>query len=270
MVSAQGTIRRHRDDMIGAKLRTGLLRWVFPALFIVIWQLAVNHGLIDSQFFPAPSSLARALWLDVVSGKLADDSVASVERVVAGLAIGVFVGVGFGLVMAVWRFADIMFGVSVQILRAIPPIAWIGFSILWFGLGSKPAIFLIALGVVFPMLISTYQGVRQVDLIYIRAARNLGANNWQFFKDIILPAALPSVMTGLRVSVGLAWILMVVGELVAVSTGLGATLIRAQDYNQVDRMLSYMLVIGFCGYLSDLAVTHLSAYLLRWQRVVDG
>jgi NitT/TauT family transport system permease protein len=254
--------------MLGRQLQTGLLRWIFPLLFIVIWQLAVDHGLIDSNFFPAPSSLAKSAWADLVSGKLAEDSLESLERVAAGLAIGVAVGVSLGMAMAVWRLVDVMFDVSVQILRAIPPIAWIGFSILWFGLGSKPAIFLIALGVVFPMLISTYQGVRQVDLIYIRAARNLGAGNWQFFKDIIFPASLPSVLTGLRVSVGLAWILMVVGELVAVSTGLGATLIRAQDYNQVDRMLTYMLVIGFYGYLSDLSVVRLSAYLLRWQRVV--
>jgi NitT/TauT family transport system permease protein len=254
--------------MFGERLQIGLLRWIFPVLFIVIWQLSVDHGLIDPNFFPAPSALAKTTWKDLVSGKLVVDSLESSERVAAGLAIGCIVGIGLGMAMAVSRLVDVMFGVSVQVLRAIPPIAWIGFSILWFGLGSKPAIFLIALGVVFPMLISTYQGVRQVDLIYIRAARNLGANRWQFSKDIILPAALPSVLTGLRVSVGLAWILMVVGELVAVSTGLGATLIRAQDYNQADRMLAYMLVIGFYGYLSDLAVGRLSAYFLRWQRVV--
>jgi len=255
------TIRRN--------LRSGVLRWTFPFIFAVLWQLAVDWGYLDRQFFPAPISLAKAAWGDISSGKLAVDSIASLGRVIAGLTIGVVIGAIFGLSMAVWRPVDTMFGVSVQILRSIPPIAWIGFSIIWFGIGSRPAIFLISLGVVFPMLISAYQGVRQVDLIYVRAARNLGAGNWMFFKEIILPAALPSVLTGLRVSVGLAWILMVVGELVAVSNGIGATLIRAQDYNQVDRMLAYMLVIGFYGYLSDIGVANFTHYLLRWQRRVE-
>src|SRR5665213_3323996 len=122
--------------MIGRNIRSALLRWVFPALFAVLWQLCVQRGYIDRQFFPAPTSLAKAAWGDIASGKLALDSIASLGRVVAGLTIGVVVGVTFGLSMAVWRPVDIMFGVSVQILRSIPPIAWIGFSIIWFGIGS--------------------------------------------------------------------------------------------------------------------------------------
>jgi NitT/TauT family transport system permease protein len=246
--------------------RETLYRWTFPVVFLLVWELAVAYGLIDRQFFPAPSALIKSTWGDILSGKLGVDSWASFQRVMGGLIIGVVLGVTLGLLMAVWRPVDAMLSVSVQILRAIPPITWVGFSMLWFGIGNKPAIFLIAIGVVFPMLISTYGGVRQVDLIYVRAARNLGARGWMLFKDVILAAAMPSVLTGLRVSIGLAWILMVVGELVAASTGLGATLMRAQDYNQVDRMLAYMLAIGFYGYLSDLVVTRISNYLLRWQR----
>jgi NitT/TauT family transport system permease protein len=269
MVEARSSETSIRQALIAKGLVAGsqvAARWLFPVGFILLWELAVDYGGIDRHFFPAPSSLIKGTWADIVSGKLASDSWASFQRVLAGLAIGTLIGVALGMLMAVWRPVDAMFGVTVQVLRAIPPITWIGFSILWFGLGSRPAIFIIVIGVVFPMLISTYQGVRQVDLIYIRAARNLGASGWMFFKDVILAAALPSILTGLRVSIGLAWILMVVGELVAVSTGLGATLMRAQDYNQTDRMLAYMLVIGFYGYLSDLALNALSRYLLRWQR----
>ncbi len=241
-------------------------RWGFTVLFVLLWEAAVRTGVIDYHFFPAPSALLRAMLGDLVSGKLASDSLGSFGRVVAGLAIGVIVGVSLGLAMAMSRIVDAMFGLPVQVLRAIPPITWIGFAILWFGLGSRPAIFLIFLGVVFPILISTYAGVRQVDLVYLRAARNLGARGWMLFRDVILPAAMPSILTGLRVSVGLAWILMVVGELIAVPSGLGATLMRAQDYDQTDRMLAYMLVIGFYGYLSDIGVNRLTRHLLRWQR----
>jgi len=118
-------------------------------------------------------------------------------------------------------------------------------------------------------LINTYDGVRQVDELYIRAAMNLGAKRRMLFWNVILSAALPNILTGLRVSIGLAWILMVVGELIAVPNGLGQTLMRAQDYNQVDRMLAYMIVIGLYGFLSDLLLVQISNYLLRWQRGLE-
>ena len=250
--------------------RAGLMRSVVPVGFLILWEIAVRVGWIEARFFPAPSALVSEIWRDLMSGKLAKDSSASLIRLLSGLSIGVGLGIGVGMAMALSRRVDELLGFPVQVLRAIPPITWIGFSILWFGLGNRPAIFLISLGVVFPMLLNTYGGVKQVDMIYIRAARNLGAQRWMLFKDVVLPAALPSVLTGLRVSVGLAWILMVVGELVAVPSGLGDTLMRAQDYGQTDRMLAYMLLIGFYGSVSDFAVVSLSRYLLRWQRGIEG
>lgn len=227
------------------------------------------RGILDHAFFPAPSSMIAVMWEDVLSGKLAGDSWSSFQRFCAGLFLGSLIGVTLGLFMAMWRPVDAMFSALVQIIRAIPPITWIGFSILWFGIGTKPAIFLITLGTVFPMLINTYDGVRQVDEIYLRAARNLGAKRWMLFKDVVLSAAMPNILTGLRVSIGLGWILMVVGELIAVPNGLGATLMRAQDYNQVDRMLAYMIVIGLYGFLSDILLVRTSQYLLRWQRSME-
>lgn len=253
-----------------SRLPPSLVRAALPLAILLLWELAVRVGWIEARFFPAPSSLVTEIWKDLLSGKLAKDSGASLVRLVSGLSIGVLLGVSVGMTMAMSRIADLLLGFPVQVLRAIPPITWIGFSILWFGLGNKPAIFLIALGVVFPMLLNTYGGVQQVDMIYLRAAHNLGARGWRLFSRVVLPAALPSVLTGLRVSVGLAWILMVVGELVAVPSGLGDTLMRAQDYGQTDRMLAYMLLIGFYGSLSDLIVVALTRHLLRWQRGIEG
>ncbi len=244
-------------------------RWWFPVLLLFTWELAVRQGWLDHSFFPAPTSMLAVMWEDLSSGKLLRDTWASFQRFAAGLFIGSVLGVLLGLFMAMWRPIDSMLSALVQIIRAIPPITWIGFSILWFGLGTKPAIFLIVLGTVFPMLLNTYAGVRQVDAIYLRAARNLGARRWMLFKNVILAAALPNILTGLRVSIGLAWILMVVGELIAVPNGLGQTLMRAQDYNQVDRMLAYMIVIGVLGYISDLLLVAVSDHVLRWQRGIE-
>lgn len=261
--------RRLIIERLLEQIRGAIERWWFIALLLVLWQVAVDHNILDHSFFPAPTSMLAVMWDDILSGALPADSWASFKRFGTGLLIGSMLGITLGLFMAMWRPVDSMLTALVQIIRAIPPITWIGFSILWFGLGSKPAIFLIALGTIFPMLLNTYAGVRQVDAIYLRAARNLGARRWMLFKDVILAAALPSILTGLRVSIGLAWILMVVGELVAVPNGLGATLMRAQDYNQVDRMLAYMIVIGLFGYISDVLLMRFSNHVLRWQRGIE-
>lgn len=250
-------------------LRTFIGRAWFSVALVLLWEFAVRVGWIDTHFFPAPSALLESTWADSSSGKLWQDSLDSFQRVLSGLVIGVLIGVGLGLSMGMSRFIDGMLGLPIQVLRAIPPITWVGFAILWFGLGSRPAIFLIFLGVVFPVLLSTYHGVKQVDLIYLRAAQNLGARGGFLFVNVILPAAMPSIMTGLRVSIGLAWILMVVGELIGAPGGLGATLMRAQDYDQTDRMLAYMIIIGVYGYVSDLLVSRVSSYVLRWQRKLD-
>lgn len=261
--------RRSVSERVLEKSRGAIERWWFPVLLVIVWQLAVDHGYLDRSFFPAPTSMILVMWEDLVSGKLLTDAWASFQRFAGGLLIGSVLGITLGLFMALWRPLDAMLTALVQIIRAIPPITWIGFSILWFGIGTKPAIFLIVLGTVFPMLLNTYAGVRQVDAIYLRAARNLGARGWMLFKNVILAAALPSILTGLRVSIGLAWILMVVGELIAVPNGLGQTLMRAQDYNLVDQMLAYMIVIGVLGYISDLLLMRISDHVLRWQRGIE-
>lgn len=240
-----------------------------PLVLVGAWQLAVDRGILDPHFFPAPTALIAVGWADIMSGALWANSLGSLQRLGGGLLIGTLGGIALGVAMATRPAIDAIFNVPVQVIRAIPPIAWIGFAILWFGLGSKPAIFLIALGVVFPILLNTYAGVRQTDLIFIRAATSLGASGWMLFRNVVLPAALPSILTGFRVSVGLAWVLVVVGELVGAPDGLGAALMRAQDYQQTDRMLAYMVAIGLYGYISDLIVVRLSRHLLRWQRSLD-
>jgi NitT/TauT family transport system permease protein len=240
-----------------------------PVVFLAAWELSVARGWLDHNFFPSPSSMIAVAWHDIQSGDMLQNSLGSLKRLSLGLVIGAVSGIVLGFSMAMWRPVHAVLNGPVQVVRAIPPIAWIGFAILWFGLGTKPAVFLIALGVVFPVLLNTYAGVRQTDLIYTRAAAMLGARGMMLFKDIIFAAALPNILTGLRISIGIAWVLVVVGELVGSPNGLGAALMRAQDYQQTDRMLAYMLAIGLYGYLSDALVVCVSRYLLRWQRGMD-
>jgi NitT/TauT family transport system permease protein len=157
----------------------------------------------------------------------------------------------------------------IQILRPIPPIAFIPLSILWFGLGNPPAFFLIALGAFFPVLMSTIAGVRTVDSIYIRAALNLGANQRVLFRRVIFPAATPHILSGLRVGMGVAFIVVIVAEMIAVNNGLGYRITEAREYSWSDKIIAGMISIGLLGLAIDTGMSRLNSHLLRWHRGLE-
>ena len=158
----------------------------------------------------------------------------------------------------------------IQILRPIPPIAYIPLAILWFGLGNPPAVFLISIGAFFPVLINTIAGVRNVDGIYIRAAKNLGANQSVMFARIILPAAIPYILSGIRIGIGTSFIVVIVAEMIAVNNGLGFRILEAREYFWSDKIIAGMLTIGLLGLMIDLGVNKLNNYLLRWHRGLEN
>ncbi len=166
------------------------------------------------------------------------------------------------------RFYQLM-NPLVQLLRPIPPIAYIPLAILWFGLGNPPAFFLISLGAFFPVLMNTISGVRTVDEIYIRAARNLGASGATLFLRIILPAATPHILTGLRVGIGVAFIVVIVAEMIAVNNGLGFRILEAREFMWSDKIIAGMITIGLLGLAIDTGMDRINRYLLRWHRGMD-
>jgi NitT/TauT family transport system permease protein len=149
------------------------------------------------------------------------------------------------------------------------PIAYIPLAILWFGLGNPPAFFLISLGAFFPVLMNTISGVRTVDEIYIRAARNLGASGATLFLRIILPAATPHILTGLRVGIGVAFIVVIVAEMIAVNNGLGFRILEAREFMWSDKIIAGMITIGLLGLAIDTGMDRINRYLLRWHRGMD-
>ena len=158
----------------------------------------------------------------------------------------------------------------VQILRPIPPIAYIPLAILWFGLGNPPAFFLISLGAFFPVLLNTIAGVRNVDAIYVRAAQNLGARGFVMFRRVILPAATPHILTGVRVGIGVAFIVVIVAEMIAVNNGLGYRILEAREFFWSDKIIAGMITIGLLGLGIDTALNRLSNHLLRWHRGLES
>jgi NitT/TauT family transport system permease protein len=262
---------------------------VVPVALVLVWHVVSSHGWVNPQALPPPEAVARkwveyllpqqpyagsGAWLDwlawAFSGELVHDALGSMLRVLLGFAIGAGLALPLGLAMGASVHAYRLFNVLVQIVRPVPPIAYIPLSMLWFGLGNPPAVFLIALGAFFPVLINTIAGVRQVDGIYLRAARNLGASGATMFLRVILPAAVPSILAGVRIGIGTAFIVVIVAEMVAVNNGLGFRISEAREYFWSDKIIAGMITIGILGLAIDLAMERLNNHLLRWHRGLES
>jgi NitT/TauT family transport system permease protein len=258
-----------------------------PVAAVLIWEAIVRFAHINSGLLPAPSQVftrwlayaaptepfdpsksGRLAWL--ISGELLQDAGSSLFRILVGFLIGAGLALPLGLWMGARPRAYQYLNPLIQILRPIPPIAFIPLSILWFGLGNPPAFFLISLGAFFPVLMNTIAGVRNVDPIYIRAALNLGAGQATLFRRVILPAATPYILTGMRVGIGVAFIVVIVAEMIAVNSGLGYRILEAREFFWSDKIIAGMISIGIIGLAIDTGMNRLNQHLLRWHRGMDA
>ncbi|HUL42361.1 MAG TPA: ABC transporter permease [Burkholderiales bacterium] len=257
---------------------------VIPIAVVALWQLLAVSGWINPQILPSPAQVAVKWWeylrptapyregsyiLWLVSGELPHDAVASLSRVVGGFLIGTLLALPFGLLMGTSNRFYGLFNPLVQVLRPIPPIAYIPLAILWFGLGNPPAFFLISIGAFFPVLMNTIAGVHHVDGIYLRAARNLGAGQITLFRRVIVPAAMPYILTGMRIGIGTAFIVVIVAEMIAVNNGLGYRITEAREYLWSDKIIAGMFTIGLLGLGIDFFMNGLNNWLLKWHRGID-
>jgi len=260
---------------------------VVPVIVLAFWQTLSMSGLIQPTILPAPTAVvvrwidyllpfeaydpASSSWLAwALSGELLHDAWASLFRVIIGFAIGAGLALPLGLWMGASQRAHELFNPLIQFLRPIPPIAYIPLAMLWFGLGNPPALFLISIGAFFPVLINTIAGVRNVDGIYIRAAKNLGADQFTLFRRVVLPAATPYILTGMRVGMGTAFICVIVAEMIAVNSGVGYRILEAREYSWSDKVIAGMITIGFLGLMIDLFMDRLNRRLLRWHRGLEN
>jgi NitT/TauT family transport system permease protein len=260
---------------------------VVPIIIVALWQASAMLGWVNPQVLPSPVAVvqkwfeyllplgaydpAAGSWLSwALSGELLGDTVGSMYRVVVGFAIGAGLALPLGLLMGSSKRMYAWFNPLMQVLRPIPPIAYIPLAILWFGLGNAPALFLISLGAFFPVLVNTIAGVRQVDGIYIRAARNLGVSQRTMFVRVMLPAAVPYILSGVRIGIGTAFIVVIVSEMIAVSNGLGFRILEAREYFWSDKIIAGMISIGMLGLIIDVGMNKLNNHLLRWHRGLEN
>ena len=246
------------------KIRVWLRPVVFLLLLLGAWQIAVMRH--PNQLLPGPLKTAGGIADLVQHGLLLKYIVASLFRVTWGFFLAVIVAVPLGLAIGWYRRAEMAFNPILQILRPISPLAWIPIAILWFGVGDLAAIFLIFVGCFLPLLLTVINGVAGVPAVYINAGRNFGLGPVQLMRKILFPAIVPRLMTGLRITLGVAWLVVVAAEMIAVNSGLGFLIVDARNAgNRYDLVLAGMVMIGVVGLLLDGGVRSLEkAKTLRW------
>ncbi|MGI8604534.1 MAG: ABC transporter permease [Verrucomicrobiales bacterium] len=243
----------------------GFLLPVFVAGFLLlVWHLSVR--ITKSDIFPTPLEVLRGFVELAQKGLLLKYIVASLFRVTWGFTLAVLLGVPFGLMLGWYGRAFQAFNPIIQMLRPISPIAWIPIAILWFGVSDAAPIFLIFLASVFPITVSSIAAVQNMQPIYLRAAQNFGLRGLPLFRRVVLPAALPQIITGIRIALGVAWLVVVAAEMFAVNSGLGYLIIDARNAGKrYDLVVAGMVMIGLIGLVLDLLVRHLENFdEVRW------
>jgi NitT/TauT family transport system permease protein len=257
------------------RLSTAIQYAIFPVGILLLWQICSEIGFVRRDVLPPPSAVL-SVWYDLItgstdlaarySGTWLDHAWASTWRVFAGFGWGAALGILLGLLIGLSRVMERTLDPTLQVLRNIPVTAWVPLSLVFFGIGNAPAVFLIGLGAFFPAAINSTHGVRQINITLYKAARMMGANEWELLSRVILPAALPSILTGVRLSMGIAWVLVVVAEILAVRSGLGYLMNDAYQFFRNDVVIAAMLSIGLLGFCSDRLVVLVRDILLTWNK----
>lgn len=251
-----------------------LRRIAGPLIVLVTWYLASTRGWVDPRFVPSPMTVARALqeWMfgpvgaNPYSGTWFAHAGNSAYRVLVGFLIAAATGVTIGSLIGWFRLVSDLVDPVIQILRPVPITAWVPFAVIFFGIRDGSAFFLIALGAFFPIVVNTAAGVAGTPKLLVRAARMLGIRPYMLLPRVILPAAMPYIFTGLRLGIGLAWVLVIVAEMMAVKSGLGFAMWDAYYFLRLDIIIAAMLSVGALGFLSDLIIRLIGRRFLRWSR----
>lgn len=241
-------------------------RWISPVVLLAVWQLASSTGTLSPQELASPTDIVSEGWDLLADGRLETALAASLQRVVIGFAVGAVAGLVFGAVSGLSRWGEALLDPPLQMVRTLPFLGLIPLFILWFGIGELPKDLLIALGVAFPIYLNTFAGIRGVDDRLLEATAVLGFTRVERLRHVVLPAALPQVLVGLRQSLGIAWLSLVVAEQLAVNSGLGFLINNAREFLQTNVIVVCLLVYAILGLATDGLVRSLERRALAWRR----
>ncbi len=241
-----------------------LAPWALPIALIALWELAARAGWLSSRVLPEPLAVARAFWTLGASGELFIHLRTSLWRAISGFAIGGGLGLLLGLLTGSVRRAETLLDTTLQMVRNIPALALIPLVILWFGIDETAKLFLLAVGVFFPVYLNTFHGIRSADQGLVEMARSYGVKGWPLYRDVILPAALPSILVGVRFALGLVWVLLIVAETISAQAGIGYMTMNAREFLQTDVVLVGILLYALLGKGADVLARALERRCLRW------
>ncbi|HEY8129051.1 MAG TPA: aliphatic sulfonate ABC transporter permease SsuC [Hyphomicrobium sp.] len=238
--------------------------WLIPVATLVLWEAASRSGLIEQRIMPAPSQVAIAFWENAKSGALPHHVLISFNRAITGLLIGGGLGFLLGVLNGVSRRSELLLDSGLQMLRNVPHLAIIPMVILWFGIDETAKIFLVALGTLFPIYLNTFHGIRTIDRGLIEMAQVNGLSRYAIFRRVILPGAMPSVLVGLRYSLGIMWLTLIVAETISASSGIGYMTMNAREFLQTDVIILGVLVYALLGKAADVATKAIEHRVLAW------
>jgi sulfonate transport system permease protein len=251
----------------GALLRGAFRKvapWIVPLAILAAWELAARAGALSSRVLPEPLAVFKAAWGLIESGEMWQDVRVSTWRALAGFAIGGSFGLVLGLATGLFKPVETALDSTVQMIRNIPALAMIPLVILWFGIEEEAKLFLVALGVFFPMYVNTFHGIRSVDANLVEMARSYGLKGFALYRDVILPGALPSILVGVRFALGLMWVTLIVAETISAQSGIGYMTMNAREFLQTDVVVVGILLYALLGKLADVLAKALERAALRW------
>ncbi|RZT16022.1 sulfonate transport system permease protein [Mycobacterium sp. BK558] len=248
-----------------AQRRWMLIRLASPFVLLALWQIGSAVGLISQDVLPAPSLIAEAGIELIRTGQLADALAVSGVRVVEGLVLGGVVGIALGVAVGLSKWFEVTIDPPMQMVRALPHLGLIPLFIVWFGIGELPKVLLVALGVSFPLYLNTFSAIRQVDPKLFETAQVLGFSFWQKLRTIIVPSAAPQVLVGLRQSLAIAWLTLIVAEQINADKGIGFLIMNARDFLRIDIIIFGLIIYALLGIGTDAVVRGLEKRASRYR-----
>ncbi len=245
-------------------MRKYLVALIIPLIILVAWSLLTSFNIIPAYILPSPGEVWNSFLSLLGTNVLLIDTIATLSRVITGLIIAAAVAIPLGIIIGWSKKAENLSDLTIQILRPIPPLAWIPFAMLWFGLGFQSAVFIIFIGTFFPVLINTIDGVKRINKVFIESAYTLGASERQVLSKVIMPASLPSIFTGLRIGIGIGLMCTVAAEMIAVNSGLGYFIMQSMNLINTGDVIVGMLIIGIIGFSMDYTFKRAERKYILW------
>ena len=246
------------------KFSIKIIPWLVPLLLLISWQFLSSIGVIPKRILPAPMEVIQAAQTLLSTGELYEHITVSLGRALFGFFIGGLIGFLLGIFNGISRYSELLFDTSVQMLRNIPHLALIPLVILWFGIDETSKVFLVALGVLFPVYINTYHGIKSVDKGLIEMGKAYGLKGRALFFTVIFPGAMSSILIGIRFSLGVMWLTLIVAETISSHSGIGYMAMNAREFMQMDVIVLSVVLYALLGKLSDVIAKYFEGKLLKW------